>query len=76
FARVALIFIKTNQVSESKIFVTLADASMGYVIAHSLNVSGPIDMVVACLFIGNNLSDRKKTSPYQVEILDYFWMVI
>lgn len=76
FARVALIFLKTNQDSETSIFVTLAVASMGYVIAHSLNVSGPIAMVVAGLFIGNNLSDRKKTSPDQVEKLDNFWMVI
>ncbi|MDE5026527.1 sodium:proton antiporter, partial [Francisella tularensis subsp. holarctica] len=31
---------------------------------------------VAGLFIGNNLSDRKKTSPDQLEKLDNFWLVI
>lgn len=76
FAQVALIFLKTNRDSETSIFVTLAVASMGYVIAHSLNVSGPIAMVVAGLFIGNNLSDCKKNYPEQVDKVDNFWMVI
>lgn len=76
FAQVALLFLKTNKDSETSIFVTLAIASMGYVIAHSLHVSGPIAMVVAGLFIGNNLSDFKKTRPEQVERIDNFWMVI
>ncbi|WP_212788875.1 cation:proton antiporter [Francisella halioticida] len=76
FAQIALIFLKTNRDSETSIFVTLAVASMGYVIAHSLNVSGPIAMVVAGLFIGNNLSDCKKNYPEQVDKVDNFWMVI
>ncbi|AEI35664.1 MULTISPECIES: cation:proton antiporter [Francisella] len=76
FAKVALIFLKTNDDSETSIFVTLAIASMGYVIAHSLHVSGPIAMVVAGLVIGNSLSDRKKTHPNQVEKIDKFWMII
>ncbi|MDE4967919.1 sodium:proton antiporter, partial [Francisella tularensis subsp. holarctica] len=50
--------------------------SMGYEIAHSINVSVQIAMVVAGLFIGNNLSYLKKTSPDQVEKHDNFWMVI
>lgn len=76
FAQVALIFLKTNRDSETSIFVTLAVASMGYVIAHSLHVSGPIAMVVAGLFIGNNLSECKKNYPDQVDKVDNFWMVI
>ncbi|WP_150468114.1 cation:proton antiporter [Francisella sp. SYW-9] len=76
FAQVALIFLKTNRDSETSIFVTLAVASMGYVIAHSLQVSGPIAMVVAGLFIGNNLSESKKSYPEQVDKVDNFWMVI
>lgn len=76
FAKVALIFLKTNRDSETSIFVTLAVASMGYVIAHSLHVSGPIAMVVAGLYIGNNLSDCKKNYPEQVDKVDNFWMVI
>ncbi|AIT09942.1 sodium:proton antiporter [Candidatus Francisella endociliophora] len=76
FAKVALIFLKTNKDSETSIFVTLAVASMGYVVAHSLHVSGPIAMVVAGLFIGNNFSDSKKSCPDQVEKIDNFWMVI
>ena len=76
FAKVALIFLNTNRDSETSIFVTLAVASMGYVIAHSLHVSGPIAMVVAGLFIGNSLSDSKKEHPKQVQKIDDFWMVI
>ena len=76
FAKVALMFLNTNRDSETSIFVTLAVASMGYVIAHSLHVSGPIAMVVAGLFIGNSLSDSKKTYPKQVQKIDDFWMII
>ncbi len=76
FAKVALIFLNTNRDSETSIFVTLAVASMGYVIAHSLHVSGPIAMVVAGLFIGNSLSDSKKEHLKQVQKIDDFWMVI
>ena len=49
---------------------------MGYVIAHGLHVSGPIAMVVAGLFIGNNLSDSKKSHPEQVKKIDDFWVII
>ncbi|MFT4694224.1 MAG: CPA1 family monovalent cation:H+ antiporter [Francisella sp.] len=76
FAKIALIFLNTNRDSETSIFVTLAVASMGYVIAHSLHVSGPIAMVVAGLFIGNSLSDSKKEHPKQVQKIDDFWMII
>lgn len=76
FARIALVFLKTNKDSETSIFVTLAVASMGYVVAHNLNVSGPIAMVVAGLFIGNTLSEDKKSCPEQVEKVDNFWVVI
>ena len=76
FAKIALIFLNTNRDSETSIFVTLAVASMGYVIAHSLHVSGPIAMVVAGLYIGNSLSDSKKEHPKQVQKIDDFWMII
>ncbi|AJC48715.1 sodium:proton antiporter [Allofrancisella guangzhouensis] len=76
FAKIALVFLKTNKDAETSIFVTLAIASMGYLIAHSLHVSGPIAMVVAGLFIGNNLSDNKKSCPDQVKKVDNFWMII
>ncbi|QIV96529.1 sodium/proton antiporter (CPA1 family) [Allofrancisella inopinata] len=76
FARIALVFLKTNKDAETSIFVTLAVASMGYLIAHSLHVSGPIAMVIAGLFIGNNLSDNKKSCPDQVKKVDNFWMII
>ena len=76
FSQIALFFLKTNRDSETSIFVTLAVASMGYVIAHGLHVSGPIAMVVAGLFIGNNLSDSKKSHPEQVKKIDDFWVII
>lgn len=76
FARVALVFLQSNKDSETSIFVTLAVASMGYLIAHSLHVSGPIAMVVSGLFIGSNLAEGRKTCPDQVEKIDNFWMVI
>ena len=76
FAECAAMFLKTNKDPETSIFVTLGVASMGYVIASSLNVSGPIAMVVAGLFIGHDLSDIKKSSPEQVEKIDNFWTVV
>jgi CPA1 family monovalent cation:H+ antiporter len=76
FARIALVFLHTNKDSETSIFVTLAIASMGYLVAHSLHVSGPIAMVVAGLFIGHSLSEGRKTCPKQVDKIDNFWMVI
>ena len=76
FAECAAMFLKTNKDPETSIFVTLGVASMGYVIASSLHVSGPIAMVVAGLFIGHDLSDIKKSSPEQVEKIDNFWTVV
>ncbi|RUS69537.1 hypothetical protein EGW08_022701, partial [Elysia chlorotica] len=76
FAKVAMLFINSNKDSETSIFITLAIATMGYLIAHSLHVSGPIAMVTAGLFIGHSLSQRKENCPDQVEKLDRFWLVI
>jgi len=76
FAKIALIFLKTNNDSETSILITLAVASMGYLIAHKLHVSGPIAMVVAGLFIGSKLVESKKISPHQVERLDKFWLLV
>ncbi|APC97684.1 cation:proton antiporter [Francisella frigiditurris] len=76
FAQVALIFLRTSNDTEVAIFITLAVASMGYLIAHVLNVSGPIAMVIAGLFIGNQLVESKKSCPDQVKKLDRFWLLI
>ena len=77
FAQIALVFLKTNKDSETSIFVTLAIASMGYVVAHSLHVSGPIAMVVAGLFIGNNLSECKKAVQIKLKkLITLGWLLI
>lgn len=54
------------------VLVTLAVVMGGYLIAHSVHISGPLTMVCAGLFIGN----KSKTSIMSAETKDYldkFW---
>lgn len=54
------------------VLVTLAAVMGGYLIAHSIHISGPLAMVCAGLFIGN----KSKTSIMSAETKDYldkFW---
>lgn len=67
--------IKPIDDSLQEIFVTLAIATGGYSLAQLLNISGPLAMVVAGMFIGNRqkmfyMSDRSRSH------LVHFWEVI
>ncbi len=67
--------IKPIDDSLQEIFITLAIATGGYSLAQVLNISGPLAMVVAGMFIGN----RKKMfymSAKTREHLVHFWEVI
>ena len=58
-----------------EILITLLIVTAGYTLARYINISGPLAMVVAGIFIGNrgrNFSMSKKT----VDSLDNFWELI
>lgn len=55
-----------------EILLTLAIVSGGYALAQAMHVSGPLGMVVAGLFIGNQ-GRSLAMSPRTVERLDSFW---
>jgi len=67
--------IKPIDDSLQEIFITLAIATGGYSFAQSLNISGPLAMVVAGMFIGNRqkmfyMSEKSRSH------LVHFWEVI
>lgn len=58
-----------------EILITIAMATGGYSLAQALNISGPLAMVVAGIFIGNkgrNFNMSKKTR----DSLDTFWELV
>ena len=70
-------FYLIKNVDDSKIMVliTLAGVTSGYGVAEMLNISGPLSMVVAGIFVGNK---GKKFSMSQASCynLDMFWELI
>jgi len=76
FAFITTLLIKKSKDSEVNILITIAIASTGYLAAHQLGVSGPIAMVVAGLFIGNNYSSCETTCPKIRKEFTNFWELI
>ena len=68
-------FIKHVDDSKLMVLITLAGVTAGYALAEMLNISGPLSMVIAGLFIGNK---GKKFSMLQKTCynLDMFWEII
>ena len=58
-----------------EILTTLAVATGGYALAQAMNISGPLAMVVAGIFIGNN-GHNFNMSKRTRENLDNFWELI
>lgn len=58
-----------------EILITLAIATGGYYLAHALGVSGPLAMVTAGIFIGNQ-GRLFALSEDTVQILDHFWEMV
>lgn len=57
------------------VLITLSVVMGGYLIAHSLHVSGPLTMVTAGLFIGNMAIHRGDASPTR-DYVTKFWELI
>lgn len=72
---IGYLLIKPIDNSQLEIFITLAIATGGYSLAEALDISGPLAMVVAGIFIGNH-SRMFYMSEKTRENLDHFWEVI
>lgn len=67
--------IKDIKDPKTIILITLAIVTGGYTFALSIDISGPLAMVVAGLFIGNKVR-QSSTETKSNEILKTFWEVI
>ncbi|MBP9725886.1 MAG: sodium:proton antiporter [Gammaproteobacteria bacterium] len=67
--------IKPINDSLQEIFITLAIATGGYSLAQTLNISGPLAMVVAGMFIGNRQKMFYMSEKTRVHLV-HFWEVI
>lgn len=72
---VGYLLIKPIDNSQLEIFITLAIATGGYALAQAIDISGPLAMVVAGIFIGNH-SRMFYMSEKTRENLDHFWEVV
>lgn len=69
---VALAMLRTVDDYKVEVLLSLATAAGGYALAYALHVSGPIAMVVAGLFIGNEARAGAMSAKTR-EHLDDFW---
>ena len=67
--------IKSIDDHKLEILITLMIATGGYTLAAVLNISGPLAMVVAGIFIGNRLRDAA-TSRESSDALNMFWELV
>lgn len=72
---VALLMLRSVDEYKVEILITLATAAGGYALAYALHVSGPIAMVVAGLFIGNEGRTHAMSETTR-EHVDTFWELI
>jgi CPA1 family monovalent cation:H+ antiporter len=61
---------------ETEVMLTLAMVMGGYLLASSLHFSGPLAMVVAGLFIGNDTRRESSMSEVTERYVDKFWELI
>lgn len=69
----AYYLIRHSRDHKMHILITVAVATGGYSLAQLLQVSGPLAMVVAGIFIGNEARAR---SPKTYDIIESFWELI
>lgn len=72
---VGYLLLRSIDDAHVEILVTLGLVLGGYALANELHVSGPIAMVIAGLFIGNE-GRRTAMSQHTREALDAFWEVV
>lgn len=72
---VALTMLRTVDDYRVEVLLSLAAAAGGYALAYSIHVSGPIAMVVAGLFIGNQARAGAMSEKTR-EHLDDFWELV
>ncbi|MDP5169531.1 MAG: sodium:proton antiporter [Bacteroidia bacterium] len=61
---------------EIEVMITLACVMGGYVLAHTVHVSGPLAIVVAGLIIGNDRLRDSSMSDRTEEFVDKFWKLV
>lgn len=72
---VALTMLRTVDDYRVEVLLSLATAAGGYALAYAIHVSGPIAMVVAGLFIGNQARAGAMSEKTR-EHLDDFWELV
>ncbi|UII25899.1 sodium:proton antiporter [Fulvivirga maritima] len=61
---------------ETEVMITLAMVMGGYLLASSLHFSGPLAMVIAGLFIGNDTRRQSSMSERTERYVDKFWELL
>jgi CPA1 family monovalent cation:H+ antiporter len=73
---VTYLMLKSIDNYETEVMLTLAMVMGGYLLASSLHFSGPLAMVVAGLFIGNDTRRESSMSEVTERYVDKFWELI
>jgi len=73
---VTYLMLKSIDDYEAEVMLTLAMVMGGYLLASSLHFSGPLAMVVAGLFIGNDTRKESSMSEITERYVDKFWELL
>jgi CPA1 family monovalent cation:H+ antiporter len=73
---VTYLMLKSIDNYETEVMLTLAMVMGGYLLASSLHFSGPLAMVVAGLFIGNDSQRESSMSETTERYVDKFWEIL
>jgi CPA1 family monovalent cation:H+ antiporter len=73
---ITYLMLKSIDNYETEVMLTLAMVMGGYLLASSLHFSGPLAMVVAGLFIGNDTRRESSMSEVTERYVDKFWELI
>lgn len=68
--------LKSIEDYETEVLITLAMVMGGYILASSLHFSGPLAMVVAGLFVGNDTTRESAMSEVTELYVDKFWELL
>ncbi|MEQ8470441.1 MAG: sodium:proton antiporter [Marinoscillum sp.] len=73
---VTYLMLKSIDNYETEVMLTLAMVMGGYLLASSLHFSGPLAMVVAGLFVGNDTHRQTSMSEITERYVDKFWELL
>ncbi|MEQ8241464.1 MAG: sodium:proton antiporter [Cyclobacteriaceae bacterium] len=73
---VTYLMLKSIDNYETEVMLTLAMVMGGYLLASSLHFSGPLAMVVAGLFVGNDTRRESSMSEVTEHYVDKFWELL